>query len=120
MWRSTSIRFGRRTGLWGSPRSWRASPRSIAQVTLGASGGSAAAAQKKQAAQKWVMLNVDMGDSWAKTNLPGRYGQYVEVPLAAGHGNPKVLKMFYFPSIDMTFMVNVGNLEVWRTGRASY
>ncbi|WP_216329537.1 hypothetical protein [Deinococcus aestuarii] len=66
------------------------------------------------------MLNVDMGDSWAKTNLPGRYGQYVEVPLAAGHGNPKVLKMFYFPSIDMTFMVNVGNLEVWRTGRASY
>lgn len=95
---------------------------SVTRVKLGASGGSATSAQKKAAARKWVMLHVDMGDSWAKTNLVGRFGKYVEIPLAAGHGNPHVLAMYYFPGIDMTFMVNKlkGTIEVWRMGKASY
>lgn len=70
------------------------------QVTLTASGGSAEAEQKRQQDQKWIMQNVDMGTPWDEAKYVGRFGSYRELPLE--DGNPRVLKMLYFPSIDMT------------------
>jgi hypothetical protein len=89
------------------------------RITLGGSGASASSAQKKQADQKWVMLNVNSGDEWRSGYYTQRFGNYTELPL--DNGNPRILKMYYFPSIDMTFMVNVykGEIELWRRGKAN-
>jgi len=91
----------------------------VAQVRLGGSGASVASAKKKQEAQRWVMMNVNIGDKWDSSFYTKKFGAYRELPLASG--NPRILKMYYFPQIDMTFMVNVykGEIAVWRMGKAN-
>ena len=90
-----------------------------APVHLKASGVSAQVTVQKKKAQGWVMRNLDMDTPMRDARLVERFGRYVELPLESG--NPRVLKMWYFPSIDMTFMVNVLKDEVvlWRMGRAN-
>lgn len=91
----------------------------LGQVRLGASGANAAVVQKKAEQQKWVMLNVNSGDKWNPAFFTKKFGQYKELPLS--NGNPRILKMYYFPALDMTFMVNVykGEIVVWRSGKAN-
>lgn len=91
----------------------------IGRVKLSASGANASSVQNKAEQQKWVMLNVDYGDEWDAAFFAKKFGQYNELPLSSG--NPRILKMYYFPSIDMTFMVNVykGEIVLWRSGKAN-
>ncbi|WP_339096186.1 hypothetical protein WDJ50_02535 [Deinococcus sp. VB142] len=88
------------------------------QVELAASGENAQVAQTREQNQKWVMMNVNMGDPWDAADFVSRFGAYEELSLESG--NPDILKMYYFPELDMTFMVNVlkGQIEVWRMGQA--
>lgn len=85
--------------------------------TLG-SGESAAARMKREQQQRWVMENIIGGDAWSPIEWWWRFGKSEEVPLDAGL-NPRVLKAFYFPDIDMTFIVNTlkGEITAWRLGR---
>ncbi|MBZ9715272.1 hypothetical protein [Deinococcus multiflagellatus] len=91
----------------------------VTQVRLGASGQSVSAAQNKIELQRWVRLNVNSGDRWDSAYYVAKLGPYT--PLQLESGNPRVLKMLYFPKIDMTFMVNVvkNEIVVWRSGKAN-
>ncbi|WP_278913223.1 hypothetical protein [Deinococcus wulumuqiensis] len=88
------------------------------RVELAASGESAAVAQMREQNQKWVMANVGAGTPWNESDYVRRFGTYKELRLESG--NPDVLKMYYFPDLDMTFMVNVlkNEIAVWRMGKA--
>ena len=68
--------------------------------------------------QKWVMENIISGYTWNPMFWRNKFGQWKEVELA--HGNPEILKMYYFESIDMTLMVNVlkNEIVIWRIGLA--
>lgn len=91
----------------------------LAQVELGGSGESAGSAQAKAELRKSTMLNVNMGDEWDAAYYTEKLGSYEELPLEGG--NPEVLKVYYFPKVDMTFIVNVlkGEISVWRDGKAN-
>lgn len=88
------------------------------QVKLGGSGASAGNAQQRAELRKWVMLKVNMGDKWDAAYFTNKLGSYQELSLEGG--NPRVLKVFYFPKVDMTFIVNTlkGEVSVWRDGKA--
>ncbi|MEM1201708.1 MAG: hypothetical protein AAGN66_00615 [Acidobacteriota bacterium] len=90
---------------------------SSARISLLGSGEPAQSAQYRENAQKWVMLNVSMGDPWVPSDWIGRYGKFQEIPIT--QGNPRVLKAFYFSKIDMTLIVNTlqGEITIWRLGR---
>lgn len=91
----------------------------LAQVDLGGSGESAANAQAKAEVRKWAMTNINMSDKWDAAYYTKKLGGYEELPLE--NGNPEVLKVYYFPDVDMTLIVNVykGEITVWRDGRAN-
>lgn len=85
-------------------------------LKLKASGGSAKAAKSQHDGQMWVMENVVMGMTWKPGVWTKKFGPWEKVQLE--RGNPQVLHMYYFKSIDMTLMVNVLKKEIvtWRTG----
>lgn len=63
------------------------------------------------------MENINMGDPWNPEMWINKFGKFEELEL--GRGNPDILKVFYFPKIDMTVIVNVlkKNISVWRLGK---
>ena len=90
-------------------------------MTLGGSGESREVAVNREEGQRWVMENVRGNHPWDEASFVKRFGAYQEVPLTAGSWNPEIIHMYYFPAIDMTFMVNVPKKEIatWRMGKAS-
>lgn len=88
-------------------------------VMLAGSGVSPAVVLSKKNGQKWVIENADMGKPWVPKEWVKKFGQYEEFILTSG--NPNVLKVYYFPSIDITLIVNVlkNEITVWRTGKAT-
>lgn len=90
----------------------------VGQVQLGGSGESVADAKEKAELNDWVMMNVNMGDKWDEAYYIEKLGAYRELELESG--NPEILKVYYFPKVDMTFIVNVykGEITVWRQGEA--
>jgi hypothetical protein len=87
-------------------------------LTLTGSGESADEVQFKKNGQKWVMGHIAMGDPWQPVEWVQRFGQYEELPV--DRWNPKIIKAYYFPRIDITLIVNILKKEitVWRLGRA--
>ncbi len=90
----------------------------VSSLTLAGSGESAAVVQFKENGQKWVMMNVAMGDPWHAADWVQRFGKYSE--LRVDRGNPEILKAYYFPKIDTTLIVNVlkKEISIWRLGKA--
>jgi hypothetical protein len=90
-----------------------------ALITLSGSGEGAAHAQARAEGQKWVMLNVHMGQRWDPAMWREKFGAWEQVELR-GRGNPNIIKMYYFRSIDVTLMVNTLKKEIvtWRKGLA--
>lgn len=90
-----------------------------ALVVLSGSGEGAAAAQARAEGQKWVMLNTEVGKRWDPAMWREKFGAWDQVELRGG-GNPNIIKMYYFKSIDMTLMINVLKKEIvtWRKGLA--
>lgn len=65
----------------------------------------------KAEGQKWVVLNFTSGMPWDSNFWESKFGSYQELEYR-GEGNPKILKMYYFKTIDMTLMVNVLKKEI--------
>lgn len=87
-------------------------------LKLKASGKSVASVKKKLKGRYWVMSNVSTGMKWKPGLWRRKFGAWKSLPLA--NGNPRILKMYYFKSIDMTLMVNVlkGRVITFRDGMA--
>ena len=68
--------------------------------------------------RSFVMEHIIMGTKWEPDLMIKRFGKYEQYN--PSDGNPKVLQMFYFKDIDMSFIVNLLKSEIitWRNGRA--
>lgn len=88
-----------------------------ALVELHASGTSVDVAIMKADGRKWVMQNVTSGMEWDPHFWKSKFGAYQELKYN-GRGNPRILKMYYFTTIDMTLMVNSlkKEIETYRMG----
>jgi len=88
-------------------------------ISISGTGESASAVQERENGQRWVMENVNPGDAWILDKWVQRFGDFREIGVT--RGNPKILKAYYFASIDMTVIVNQLRREVstWRMGVAS-
>ena len=66
----------------------------------------------------WVMENIHVDTKWEPDAMAKRFGKYEIYDPSTG--NPRILQMFYFKDIDMTFIVNMLSFRVvtWRSGRA--
>lgn len=86
-------------------------------ITIGGSGESAQSASDRNNNQKWVMENVVIGTHWNANEWKDSFGSWTEFPVTSM--NPKVIKNYYFPALDMTIIVNVLKREVvtWRMGK---
>ena len=94
--------------------------RASTPVSLEASGSDRETAMAKQEGQSWVMRNVYGGTPWDFVSMAERFGNIESVELT-GSGNPRIIKLWYVPAIDMTFKVNGPQAEVitWVMGRSS-
>jgi len=90
-----------------------------ALVTLTGTGESAEVVKKRNQGQRWVKSNVFVGTKWDPSSWVAKFGSWEELKLTSG--NPQILKMLYFESIDMTLTVNVlkGEIVTWQSGKAS-
>lgn len=91
-------------------------------ISIIGSGESAIDTQLKNKGQAWVIDNVTMGEPWHPADWRKRFGQYEEIPIDSKALNPKIIKAYYFPKIDMTLIVNKLEAEIviWRMGRANH
>jgi len=80
------------------------------------SGVSRELVERMERGQKWVMENVSMGMTWKPKFWKRKFGIWDEFPVTTL--NPKIIKNYYFSTIDMTIVVNVLKHEVvtWKTG----
>jgi hypothetical protein len=90
-----------------------------ASITLSASGQSSTSAKGKAEARRWVWENFYAGYPWKPEFWRNKFGELQQVEYR-GSGNPKILKMFYMKSIDMTLLVNDLKKEIvtYRMGLA--
>jgi hypothetical protein len=88
-------------------------------IKLKGSGVSATDFLFKKNGQKWVMTNVSMGDPRHPNEWTKRFGRYQEIPI--DYGNPRILKAYYFPRIDITLTVNIlkGEISIRRLGKGA-
>lgn len=91
----------------------------IQTVTLKGTGESPEAAQQRENDQRWVTENVYGGTRWNRSYWVGRFGEPQQLTIT--RLNPKVIKAYYFNSLDMMIFVNElkGEVSHWRTGRAT-
>lgn len=80
-------------------------------VKLEASGATVASVKKKTESQQWIMTNFKQNMPWDPREWKARFGSWKEIKYR-GKGNPKIRKMYYFESIDMTLMVNALKREI--------
>lgn len=86
-------------------------------IKFGTAGFPVSSAKKMSENQTWVMDNVDSNSPWDASWWINRFGPWQEVEYK-GNMNSKVMKMYYFSSINMTLMVNIIKKEIatWRLG----
>ena len=82
-------------------------------------GPSAKDVARLQKARKEIMLNTSMGMPWKLGPYEDRYGKGERLQVT--RYNPRVISAYYFPTLDMTFIVNTlrGTLVTWRLGKAA-
>lgn len=87
-------------------------------VAISGSGEPAEEYVWRKGAQNWVMTNVVGGERWTPDSWQRRFGPWEEFP--ATKRNPRIIKNYYFPRLEMTVTVNVLKQEVatWGMGRA--
>lgn len=87
------------------------------KIEIGGSGESSESVAKRNEGQKWVMENIIVGTSWNPSEWKERFGSREELPVTSM--NPKIIKNYYFSSIDMTVIVNTLKVKVvtWRMGK---
>lgn len=68
---------------------------------------------EREEGQAWVMNNVFPGTPWEPETFRARFGEWEEFP--ATTRNPDIIKNYYFPSLDMTVVVNElkGEIATW-------
>ena len=68
--------------------------------------------------RSFVIEHIFVDTKWEPDLMVKRFGKYEQYN--PSDGNPKVLQMFYFKDIDMSFLVNLlkGEIVTWRDGRA--
>ncbi|WP_455064078.1 hypothetical protein [Prevotella fusca] len=73
---------------------------------------------QKEKGRRWVMSNVHGGYPWDPVFWSKKFGSWENFDPPTG--NPKILRRMYFPSIDMTLLVNIYKNEVatWSPGRS--
>ena len=88
-------------------------------VTLKGTGESQEAVQQRENDQRWVMENVYGGTRWNRPHWVDRFGEPRHLTIT--RLNPRIIKAYYFESLDMTIFVNELKDEVshWRMGRAT-
>lgn len=89
----------------------------IEYVNLGGTGESPEVVQRRNVDQMWVMENVSMGMPWDLPFWEKRFGSFELLQFTGG--NPRIIKAYYFKSIDMTIYVNIfkDRIATWRNGR---
>ena len=67
--------------------------------------------------QLWLAENVFPGDPWPVPGLIERFGAYEQLELT--RGNPKILRVYYFPKPHFTIIVNAykQSVSIWRWGK---
>lgn len=88
-----------------------------ATVKLTASGEASKNTKKMLEGQRWLMENVVPGDKWDPVFLEKKFGPYLELEYL-GDFNPRIIKLYYFKSIDITITVNVHKMiiDTWDIG----
>ena len=73
--------------------------------------------QETKEGRLWVMQNVYMGMGWDSPFWISAFGMWEELP--TDHYNPRIIKSYYFKSIDISLMVNIlgCEIETWREGK---
>lgn len=91
------------------------------KVRIVGSGESAHTVLKQKRGQHWVMLHVTMGDPWVPSLWRNKFGGHQSIALDSSRYNPRIIKAYYFKSIDMTIFVNTlkHEITVWRVGKAT-
>lgn len=88
-------------------------------VALEGTGEPPKAAQQRENDQRWVMENIYGGTSCNRSYWVGRFGEPQQLTIT--RLNPRIIKAYYFDSLDMTIFVNElkGEVSQWRTGHAT-
>ncbi len=88
-------------------------------VVLSASGQSSSSAKAAADGQRWVMENFYMNYPWKPEFWRNKFGELKQVEYR-GSGNPRILKMYYIKSVNMTLLVNDLKKEIitYRMGLA--
>jgi hypothetical protein len=87
-------------------------------LSLRGSGEPASALIERNKGQNWVMDNaVPIGKAWEPSKWVNRLGMWKEIPVTTR--NPRIIKNYYFESVDMTVVVNTLKNEIvtWRMGQ---
>ncbi len=80
-------------------------------VVLSASGQSSSSVKAEAHGQRWVMENFYINYPWKPEFWSNKFGELQQVEYR-GLGNPKILKMYYIKSINMTLLVNKLKKEI--------
>lgn len=89
-----------------------------ARIALAGSGTSPNDSRRLQTGRRWVESNIIPGTAWDAGNWQKRFGAS-ELLKYGGDLEPSVIKVHYFPSIDISVLVNVRKNAVltWRQGK---
>lgn len=87
-----------------------------ADVTFTGSGASKAQTDEQNVAQKWVMLEVDIGMPWNEGQFVEKLGSFTKTASELNHHDA-----YYFEQADMTIIVSriKNTVAIWRMGRAT-
>ena len=90
------------------------------RVELTGSGESSENVVLRENGQKWVMENIHAGVPWDSALWREKFGDHQEITI--DRYNPRVIKAYYFDSIDTTVFINVlkNEVTVWRLGKARH
>ncbi len=80
-------------------------------VALSASGQSSGSVKGVAEGRQWVMENLYSHYPWKPDFWCNKFGELQQVEYR-GSGNPRILKMYYIKSIDMTLLVNELKKEI--------
>ena len=87
-----------------------------ADVSLTGSGASKTQTDEQNIAQKWVMLNVNIGMLWNENQFVEKLGPFSKTDSELNHHDA-----YYFEKADMTIIVSriKNTVATWRMGRAT-
>ncbi len=90
------------------------------KVVVSGSGESSESTMAMDEGRMWVMANVFIGTRWNPAEWMRRFGRSSSIQI--DRGNPRIIKGWYFPSIDVTVFVNVlkGGVANWTWGKTRH